>query len=103
MSAESTAKAKAAKAEEKEEKAMEQVEDLIQLFTTPVENLSDEELASALTRMGEMRKTRIATKKKSDYIVDILLPKLTTSMAEKILKKFAAKEREAKEAKEDAK
>ena len=73
---------------EQAEKEIKEAEDIIQLFTTPVENLSDEELDKALTRMSEMRKTRIATKKKQDYIIDIMLPKLGTNAAEKLLKKL---------------
>ena len=85
---------------ETEEKALEEAEkketeDLIQLFTTPVEKLSDEELNDALTRMAEMRKTRIAVKKKQDYIVDVFLPKLSTKQAEQILKKLEEKKKES--------
>lgn len=81
--------------EAQEEKEKRETEDLIQLFTTPVEELSDEELNDALTRMAEMRKTRIAVKKKQDYIVDVFLPKLSTKQAEQILKKLEEKKKES--------
>ena len=93
---ETTTAAEAAEQEEKEKKEKKQLEDLIQLFTTPVEEMSDEELSAALTRMSEMRKTRIATKKKQDYIVDVFLPKLSTKQAEQILKKLEKAEKTGK-------
>ena len=77
--------AKAAKAEE-------EMQDLIKLFTQPVNELSDEQLDDALKKMSQMRSTRIANKKKQDYITDIILPKLDTASAEKLLKKLDASE-----------
>ena len=89
---ETTETAEIVQAEQKEQK---EIEDLIQLFTTPVEEMSDDELSAALAQMSEMRKTRIATKKKQDYIVDVFLPKLSTKQAEQILKKLEKAEKKA--------
>ena len=99
-STEQQTKAEETETAEDAQKQHAEMQDLIKLFTAPVEDLTDEELDTTLERMFEMRKTRISTKKKQDYVVDILLPKLDTVTAEKVLKKFEADAMAAAEKKE---
>ena len=88
--------------EREEEKKEEEIQDLIQLFTKPVAEMSDEELDEALSRMSKMRKTKISSRKKVDYVTDVILPKLDPAAAEQILKKLeAADKEEDKESEEE--
>ena len=84
------------------EEELEQLDDLIQLFTKPVGEMSDEELDEALKRMAGMRKTKIASRKKTDYLIDLLLPKLDSKTAERFLKNLE-KDTGKTEKKEDEK
>ena len=82
-----------AKAEQEEKER----DDLIKLFTKPVNEMSDEELDATLSTMSKMRKTKIAARKKVDYVTDVILPQLDPAMAEKILKRLEKCECEGKE------
>jgi len=59
-------------------------EDLLQIFTKPIDEMSDEELHTTLASLRGLRsKVRISTKKKTE--LDMILEKLTPEQARKAL------------------
>lgn len=62
-------------------------EDLISIFTKPVDEMSDEELENTYQKIRELRAVKIAsTKKKSqfDYLLDNLTPDTARALLEKL-------------------